>query len=788
MARRSSQESIDRHTHVEHEKIVKGTTTMLAPTTSLFASWGRLVYRHRWLTLFASLALFAATVVATMQGGTLGFTNSTQTESGRADALMHQELPRSTASGSSFVLVFGSASLTTGAPPFRAAMLGALAPLRSNGHVASVQTPYNVPAAQAAAMLSRDGHHALAVIAVKDAAAVAKGYYPSLRSLVHSGTLDVAASGDLAINHDFNHILGQDLQRAERLSFPLTLVLLLIVFGTVIAAALPLGVGLLTVVGGMGGVLLLTRVTSVAEYALNIVTLIGLGVAFDYSLFIVNRFREELAGGATVEESLARALATAGRAITFSGLSVAIGLAGLLFYQGTFLASMGLAGAISVAFAVAYALTILPALLAVLGPRINAWRLPLPRPRSGRGFWHTLVGGVMRRPRLVLAATLAIVLLAGSPFLGLRMAGSGVTGLPPQAESYRGYHLLVTQFPGQDETQITVVVHYPSGPALTADRAGSLYDLSHRIAALPNVLRVESPVDLAPTFGRSYYRALYARPYAALPAGVRAAIHGRVGPHIVVLDVLTAQPASSDAARAIVRAIRALHTMAGGQILVTNTTATDIDSIDLILSRTPLAIGFIVLMTYVVLFLMLGSVLLPLKAVVTNLLSISASFGALVWIFQQGHLSAQLNFTPGSLDPSIPVLLFCIVFGLSMDYEVLLLSRMKEEYERTGDTRRAVAEGIGRSGRLITGAAAIMVAVFLCFGLAETSVIKSIGLGMAIAVTVDATIVRALLVPALMCLLGRLCWWAPRPLAQLHRRLNLGEAGHAQPVQENAAA
>jgi RND superfamily putative drug exporter len=756
----------------------------------VFAAWGRIVYHHRWLILVASIALLAASVVALGQGGSLQFSNSTQTESGRAANLMDRELPHDTSGGSSFILVFSSRALPVSDPRFRAAMLAALAPLRADHHVTAVQTPYNVPPAQAAAFTARDGRRALAIVSVADGGTVARDYYPSLRALVHSSTLDVVATGDLAINQDFNHILNGDLQRAEQLSFPLALVLLLIVFGTVVAAFLPLGVGILTVVGGLGGVFLLTHVTDVSQYALNIVTLIGLGVSFDYSLFIVNRFREEMARGASVEASLSRALATAGRAITFSGLTVAIGLAGLLFYQGTFLASMGLAGAISVAFAVVYALTFLPALLALLGPRVNAWRLPLPRARdrADGGFWRGLTGAVMRRPVLILASTLAFVLLLGTPFLGLRLAGASVTTLPPTAESHRGYDQLVAQFPGQDETQIAVVVHYPAGGALTAAHAGALYDLSRRIAGLPNVLRVESPVDLGPTLGRAAYQRLYAQPYAKLPPGVRAAIHGSVGPHIVVLSVLTAQPASSDAARAIVHAIRAMHGAGDGSLLVTGTTASDIDTIDLIMGDTPAAIAFIMVMTYLVLFLLLGSVVLPLKAVVTDVLSISASFGALVWIFQQGHLATQLNITPAPLDPSVPILLFCIVFGLSMDYEVFLLSRMKEEYDRGGDARRAVAAGIERSGRLITGAAAIMVAVFLTFALAETSLIKAIGMGMAIAVVIDATIVRALLVPAVMYLLGGLSWWAPRPLALLHRRLSLGESEGTPATVETAAA
>ena len=745
----------------------------------MFANWGRIVYRYRWATLGLSILLLAASIGALAAGGTLGAgaPSTNPTEAGRGAALIQAELPRAT--GSSFSLIFGSTRLPAADPRFRAAMLAALAPLHGNRHVQAIRTPFDVPPAEAAAFWSRDGRHALALVLVKDDTDVARTYYPALRALVHSPTLQILATGGLAIDHEANAALNHDLQRAEQLSFPLALLLLVLVFGALVAALLPLGVGILTLIAGLGGTLLLARVMTVPSYTLNVVTLIGLGVAFDYALFIVSRFREELARGASVEDSLSRALATAGRAITCSGLTVAIGLCGLLFFPGTFLPSAGVAGAITVGCAVVYALTILPALLAILGPRVNAARLPLPRGRGG--LWHALASAVMRRPLPVLALALAIVLTAGAPALHLRLAQSDVSALPPSFESARGDALLTRGFPGQDQSQVSVVVRFPAGHPLSAAHVGALYDLSRRMGRLPHVLRVESVVDLAPGLSRAGYQALYRRPASALPAPVRAAVRESVGAHIVVLSVLTAQLASSDAARGIVRAIRGTmaHAVPGAQILVTNDTAADIDAIDLILSHAPAALAFIVLATYLVLFLLLGSVVLPLKAVLTDVLSIAASFGALVWIFQQGHLAAQLNITPASIDPVVPVLLFCIVFGLSMDYEVLLLSRIKEEYGCTGDTRQAVAAGIERCGRLITGAAAIMVAVFLAFAVGETALIKAFGLGMAIAVTVDATLVRAILVPALMCLLGRLNWWAPRSLLGWRRAGRLSEVPDA---------
>ena len=613
------------------------------------------------------------------------------------------------------------------------------------------------------------------MVALKDDSVAAQKYYQALRDKVQSSSLRVLATDGVAVNHAFNAYLEADITRAEIFSIPLTIVFLLLVFGAVVAAGLPLGVGILSIVGGVAGVFALAHVTDASQYAINIVTLIGLGVSIDYSLFIVNRFREELAAGASRADALSRTMATAGRAITFSGLTVAIGLSGMLFYPGSFLPSLGLAGGIVAAFAVFYSLTLLPAVLVLLGPRVNQLSLPYGIGKGGGRFWHRLAMAVMRRPILVLVPTATIIIAAGIPFAHLRLANGGISQLPAASEARQGADLLTSAFPARDQNTIEVVAGF-SGDPLSAAHVGALYDLSHRLARLPDVLRVDSIVDLDPQLSRADYQRQYAGPLATLPAPARDAVHQSVGQHIVALRVLTDKPAESDPARALVRAIRADRNVGDGRLTATGQTAFDLDIVNFIVDSTPLAVGFIVVVTCVVLFLLLGSVLLPIKAVVMNFLSLSASFGALVFIFQDGHFQKLLNFTPDSVDPSIPVILFCIVFGLSMDYEVLLMSRMKEEFDRTGDNRHAVATGLERSGRLVTGAAAIMFVVFLGFGLADVLLIKSIGLGMAIAVAIDATLVRALIVPAAMRLLGDANWWAPGPLARLYRKVGLSES------------
>jgi RND superfamily putative drug exporter len=747
----------------------------------MFARWGRFVYRFRWATLVASALLLGLSVVAILTGATLTSSGSFGADlpAGQANKLVNDEIhPQGAVAGSSFTLIFSSGTLTATDPSFKAALEDAVASLAFDSRVTAVRTPYNVPQLQQAAFISRDSHKALVIVELKDDLTKAETYIDQVTSEVHPGPLGVVVTGNVPINFAFNSTLQDDLQRAEYVALPVTLLLLVLIFAAVVAALLPLGVGLLAIVGGFGGTVFLAHFTDVSQYATNVVTLIGLGVAIDYSLFIVNRFRDELAAGATREEAIAISMSTAGRAITFSGVTVAIGLSAMIFFQGTFLASMGAAGAIVVGIAVLYGLTFLPAALSVLGGRVDwpAWlrqRLAARKP-AGTGAWHSMALWVMRRPWFVLVPALAILVLAGTPFVQLRLAQGGVDQLPPANVARQGYDTLVRDFPGQDQTSIEAVVSYPGSSPLTASHVGDVYDLSRRLAALPDVLRVESIVDIDQSFTRADYVRLLSGPQASLPPSLQQALTIGSGSHIVLLNVVTNQPPTSDQARAIVKAIRAEH-LSDGQVLATGETAFDLDVVNFILGRTPIAIGSVVLVTYIVLFLLTGSVVLPLKAVLTNLFSISASFGALVWIFQQGHLSQQLGFTAQSIDPSVPVILFSIVFGMSMDYEVLLISRIQEEYRRTGDNQAGVAMGLEKSGRLITGAAAIMVAVFLAFGLSNFVIIKAIGIGLAVAIAIDATIVRILIVPAIMRILGRANWWAPRPLSRLHRRIGAGD-------------
>ena len=747
----------------------------------MFAGWGRFVHHRRWWVLALSLLLLGG-----VAGGGFAFkgqlqnTTNVHFEAQKASDLMSAELPKTQGGGgATFEVLFGSSTLSYRDPAFVSAVSDTLQPLQSDSRVQTILTPYNAGAQGAAALASRNGKEALAVVTLKDNFQKARGYFPSMRSKIKSNSLQVYVTGNLAVSADFDSYLEKDLNRAELSSIPLSLLLLLIVFATLLAALLPIGVGGAAVVAGVAGTLFLARFTDVSTYALNIVTLIGLGVAIDYSLLIVNRFKEELQAGGTVEHAVERSMATAGRAVTFSGLTVAIGLAGMLFFPGTFLVSMGVSGSIVVALAVIFALTLLPALLSLSGHSLLRFHVPFTGSGRGSTFWKAGAGWVMRHPIVVLAGALLFVLVTASPVMGIKIANGDQHLLPPQAQSVVGLDKLATDFPGQNQNTIVAVVHYPSGPVLTQQRVGDLYDYAQQLKSLPDVIDVQSVVTFSPNFGKQEYQQLLTASPSPLPAEQQAQLKRLYGKDIAVFLIDTNQPSQSDAAVSLLKSIRSGSHPPGAELLVTGGTAFNQDFIHLIFNDTPRAVIFVILVTYVVLFLLVGSLLLPLKAVITNLLSLSASFGLIVFVFQEGHLSSLLNFTPQPIDPTLPVLMFCIVFGLSMDYEVMLLTRIQEVYKRTGDNLVAVTEGLERSGRIITGAAAIMIVVFMSFGLAQVLLIKAIGLGLAAAVLIDASVMRMLIVPAVMRLLQGANWWAPGPLRRFHAALGLGEGDSA---------
>ncbi|MEK7778155.1 MAG: MMPL family transporter, partial [Chloroflexota bacterium] len=546
---------------------------------------------------------------------------------------------------------------------------------------------------------------------------------------------------------------------------PLVLVALALVFGTLVATALPIAMAILTVVITMALVYLLTQAMEVSVFVLNISTFLGIGIAVDYTLLVVNRFREELPRHGR-SEAVGITMSTAGRAILFSGLTTMVGLTGLFFIPLTFFQSLGIGGVAVVLVSVLAVMTLVPAVLAVLGARVNSLRI-LPASRERPGMWRRVAHGVMRHPILVAVPVIVFLLLLGAPFLGVKVGSGWASVLPPNAEARQGWDVAERELGPGELSSMAIVAQAPGG-ILKPETVGALYDFTHRLAQDPRVKRVESIFTLDPSITREQYQQMYSAPPSLLPPQVQAALRSMLADDVTLVRVIPRIPPLSDEARTFIKEIRDQGIGPGVSVMVTGATADIDDTVDIMYRNFPLAILYIVVTTYLVLLVLFRSVILPLKAVIMNALSILASYGALVYIFQQGHLENLLAFrTQGFTETTVPIVMFCILFGLSMDYEVFLLSRIKELYDESGDNTASVALGLERTGRIITSAALILVLVAGAFATSNVVVVKALGVGMAIAILLDATLVRALLVPALMRIMGRWNWWAPRWVQRL---------------------
>jgi uncharacterized membrane protein YdfJ with MMPL/SSD domain len=594
----------------------------------------------------------------------------------------------------------------------------------------------------------------------------------------------------------------EDLQKAEVVSLPIAALVLILVFASVVAAGMPLLVAGLAIPSSMALIYIVAQQVEMSIFVLNIATMLGLALAIDYSLFIVSRYREELRRGRTVGEAVERSIGTAGKAVAFSGIAVAIGLSGLLLFEAPAIRSIGIAGALVVFCSVVFALTFLPAVLGMLGPRVNALSLgsllrrfrsvsDLPAPTRG-SRWERLAHAVMRRPITVLIPTLAVLLIAGAPVLRLEQGVPGAEIYPAGVESRDAYVALQTEFAPGETTPIVILVDVEGSPTDLAT-IEALTEYADRLTGVEGIDRVEGPFRLTnPETGAPVnpdeIAALYALPDGQRPPGLDATLDRYVRGSTVRLDAISSIPPAKPAATDVIPVIRAMDPGVGTS-QVGGSAATAYDFLVSQGERAPWAVGLTLVASGLILFLLFGSLIIPVKAVIMTLLSISASFGALVWIFQEGNLSNVLAFEPlGYTIAGNPIIMFSVIFGLSMDYEVLLLSRIQEAYRRTGDNRASVGEGLARTAGVITGAALIMITVFSAFALAEVITIKSIGVGMAIAVAVDATIIRVLLVPATMRLMGRWNWWAPGILGRLVDRLGFSHVEDDEPPVKPAAA
>ena len=578
----------------------------------------------------------------------------------------------------------------------------------------------------------------------------------------------------ISIDWKFDYLIKKDLIKAELVAGPLTVLILGLIFGSLFAALLPFGVGIGTVLAAIGMTIWLSNVTDVTVYATNIISLIGIGVSIDYSLFLVNRFREELDRGHDVRIATAMSCATAGKAVFYSGITVAIGLMGMLFFTNTSLPSLGIGGTIAVSIAMVYSTVVLPAVMAILGHSVNKFKIPYSFDMSAKddGIWASIAKKVMDRPWAVLIPTLILLIGAGIPFAYAEFSLSSWKALPPDENSRQGMELIDEKWPDQAANSIFIVIETDGADPLSEENLKVQH--SYMLEIL-NDSRVNGGIGVGlPSHNMSIEQVIqfWSTPDQFLTA---EQIENRdnlreifVGENATMMRFQLKGVQTSVDSREVVEEIRenkaAFISDFSGEndnLFVAGFAAYNADNLKAISDNLPRALAFILIATSFLIFLQVKSIVIPIKAIAMNILSISASFGMLVWVFQWGYGSDFLNFTPQSIDSGNPVIMFCIVFGLSMDYEVLMLSRIHEEWERTGDNTLAVANGLQKTGGLITGAAAIMVVVFTAFGLSSIVILKQIGLGLALAIFIDATLVRALVVPSTMRLMGKWNWWTP---------------------------
>lgn len=736
----------------------------------MFEQLGRWCARHPWPVIVVWALLFAVSIPALLKLEHVlkvgGFSDN-RSEAAQVRDLLQQRLGYS---ANDLLVVLTSPTLHPNDAQFVAQAHLALARVAGDPDVKEI-----IWHTDNYRQIGRDGHTAYEVLVLDPNADPGTVVVDGVKARLQPSSLRVLVGGAPAFYSDIEAASSSDLHRAELIAFPFAAIALVLVFRTLVAALVPVLVGGLGVSVAAGVIYLVAQVTDMSIFVLNVATMIGLGLGVDYSLFMTSRFREELAGHGTdaagrdqqvVLEAVAATAATAGRAVFFSGTTVCLGLLALLSFNFMLLRSVGLGGCIVVLCTVVAALTLLPAMLALLGRRVDALQV-LPRSRSVTLFWERLAHAVMRRPLAIGVPALGLLLVLGVPFLHVRLSSPDASILPQSVASRQAFDVLNAEFPPGDGSPAFVVLSF-TGDALAPTNLAELYAFTQRVSADPRVARVDSVTSIDARLTLAQYQLMYADPKRVPDYFAAATAAATVKGNTALVQVYSKYSAIDPRSQALVLALRRMTPGAGATMLVGGVTAEIHDVVQELYSQFPHALLFIVLSTYTVLFILFRSAFLPVKAIIMNSLSIIASYGALVFVFQDGHFTSLLGFSRlGYVEAELPILMFCTLFGLSMDYEVFLLSRMKEAYDRSGDNARSVAEGMRRSGRIITSAALIVVLVSASFMAASIVLIKALGLGVALAVLLDATIVRALLVPATMRLLGDWNWWMPSALRSL---------------------
>src|SRR4051812_63719 len=652
--------------------------------------------------------------------------------------------------------------------------------LKASPFVAEVNSAWTAPPPAASALISKDGKTGLIVAGITGGESGAQKHAKELTGrLVHDRDgVTVRAGGEAMTYVQINAQSEKDLLTMESIAIPLSFVVLVWVFGGPISAALPLAVGGFAILGSMAVLRAITLVTDVSIFALNLTVAMGLALAIDYTLLIISRYRDELADGADRDRALVRTMATAGRTVLFSAMTVALSMVAMVLFPMYFLKSFAYAGIAVVVFAAVAAIVVAPAAIALLGDRLDSldarrlarwvFRRPEPvRKPIQQNLWYRSTKFVMRRAVPIGLAIIALLVVLGAPFLGIKWGFPDDRVLPQSSSARQVGDDLRTNFAVDSARSVTVVIPDTNGVTpVELDRYAAA------LSQVPDVSSVSAP-------GGTFAGGGNAGPPSAATGFKDGSAFMTIG---------STAPLFSDASETQLDRLRAVTPPDGQHVELTGVAQVNRDSSEAITSRLPMVLGIIAVITFVLLFLLTGSVVLPLKALVLNVLSLTAAFGALVWIFQEGHLGALGTTPTGTLVANMPVLLFCIAFGLSMDYEVFLVSRIREYWLRSGKTRadndESVALGLARTGRVVTAAALLMAISFAALIAAEVAFMRMFGVGLTLAVLADATLVRMVLVPAFMHVLGRWNWWAPKPLARLHERIGISEARDDLPTAE----
>jgi RND superfamily putative drug exporter len=716
------------------------------------------VRRRRWV-LISALVLFMA--AGALGGGVQKYLSQGGFEDPNAESTKAEHALQDTfgAGAPNFILLVQAKQGSVDDPAVAAAGQAITTELAKEGWIEQAVSYWSLGSPPP--LKSRTGNKALVLATVKGTQDEMADRVEVLapRYTRQTDQIVVRVGGFNEVFHEVGDTIERNLKTAESIAFPITLLLLILVFGSVVAASLPLAIGALSVVGTFLILRIVASFTEVSVYSTSLVTAMGLGLAVDYSLFIVSRYREELRKGLDTRAAVVRSVQTAGRTVAFGGLTVAIALSALLVFPLAFLRSFAYAGIGVVAFAVGGAVIILPAILAALGPRVD--KLSVHRRRvvnQNEGFWHRAALFVMRRPVPIATGVILVLLVLGAPFLNARFGLPDDRVLPASAKVRQVHDEIRNEFDSNEAGAVSVVADKLGDPG---PRTAAIQQYAVDLSQVTGVSRVDSVAG-------SFMKGQQVVPPNPLFTYRFARAEG------TWLSVVPTVEPNSPAGERLVKDLRALDRPFA--VKFGGASAQLVDSKASLFGRMPLAGGLILLTTFIMLFLMFGSLLVPVKAVVLNLLSLTATFGAMVWIFQEGHFNGFLHFTPtGVLDTTTPILMFCTAFGLSMDYEVFLLSRIKEEHDHGADNVTAVAIGLERTGRIVTAAAATLAVVFVAFATSDITFIKLFGVGLTMAVLVDATLIRAALVPAFMRLAGNANWWAPRPMRRVYERWGIHE-------------